>query len=183
MDPRVAVEDGAGVARGRHARDDQIQVAIQVTVPPGQGAVTHLDEGVLSRILGEAPAGVLVDLEDALVIGCKTREGQIQIPIAVVVPPCRGTQVDARQPGIDVREGASVVPVDTRDGTAPVLGPREPRDEQIGIAVGVVVTPLEGPGPETRKHVRRWGQHLSGRGGRQGDEEDETGCRISLNAE
>ena len=66
---------------------------------------------------------------------------QIEVAVAVVVHPCRladgpGLDGDARGRG-DVGEAAAIVAIEAQHGS----GAGRESDEQIGIAVGVEVTP------------------------------------------
>ena len=145
---RIAIENRDRVHRAGNASERQIYQAVVVVVAPSQIAIGDSREGrVNGGKAGLAVAAAVVTIEPETIGGSNIRvatvtgEQQIEIAIVVIVGPSDSACGDIHQGGVGVGKAAAIVAIEPRcrRRTARVAG-----EQQIGIAVAVIVTPGRG---------------------------------------
>ena len=140
--PLVVAIQAVGVAV--HVRGVEIEVAVLVVVEPdGADGLPRVGQSDLGRDVGE-PAGRVAEQHVGAIAKA---DKQIEIAVGVDVDPGRlahGAGTD-RQTGVAgyVHEAPAIVAIEPQHRRGWCRGGREP-DEQIGIAVGVEVSPRRG---------------------------------------
>ena len=108
--PGVIAPDLDGLAGQRIARDYQIQIAVIVKISPGSRRA--VGAGQTRANIGKGTASITPDLSDVTGLAgglSPSAEHQIEVAIAVVIPPCH-LPIDWRQDGAALNKTAAALP-------------------------------------------------------------------------